>query len=89
MDRAILVRQWLTPGLEVDDAQPPGADDNTIIGVAPLFVCSSMGEQGEHLAHQALVSIPEPVGRDDAGDAAHLGSHPRESRTTRPIRMHT
>jgi hypothetical protein len=59
------------PGGEIDDAQAPVNESRTFVDVGPGIVRSAMREDIAHCGQTcALVEI-QPVGGDDAGDAAH------------------
>src|SRR5687767_4593735 len=73
-DRAVLVRERLMPGGEIDDAQPSMAERGTMVGVEPRVIRSAMREHVPHRSGTSLVRPIERVSRNDACYSAHIKS---------------
>ena len=72
LDRAVLVRQRLAAGVEVDDREPPGPERSVPSSVNTR--CSSgprWASVSSMAFDQALVVRAQAVDRGDARDAAH------------------
>ncbi len=70
-DVAPLVGDRLAAAREVDDREPPGAEDHAGLGVELLVVGSAVGDGPGHGEEAARGELAGPRQVDGAGDSAH------------------
>src|ERR1700722_6681528 len=78
-DRAILVVDWLVPGREIDDAEPPHAERDAGVHPDTLVVRAAMADDGAHAVDEGAARLERERGRNrgglyETGDATHIWS---------------
>ena len=68
---AVLVRQRLLPGAQIDDAQSAMGEGGVRVAVQPRFVRPAMRDDVAHPSGARRRIVIEPVDGDDARNAAH------------------
>src|SRR4051812_11900528 len=83
LNGAVLVGQRLMSLLQIDDAQAAMSESGPFIAINPRIVRSTMRDDVAHQRQPRAFLRAQPIGGDDAGDAAHARWPPRSARARR------
>ena len=68
----VLVRDWLVPCLDVDNAQSAHGQSNVALHKEPVIIRTTVHDLRIHIRQRVAFHVPDPTETKDSANSAHL-----------------